>query len=198
MVWDEWQKYWGTTQPLWHWTSPPNIYIWTRWHNNETQSVNPDAIDFLISEINRVIPQLSGGKFDSVHIETGTDNRAMRTPGWIQIQFDPAGNYGTAGSNPGLVQFTSMNRCNSLAVIHELGHAMGYWHQRAEPSVMGGGPAQCRLYDFTPDEQKVARVMYSRVNGNRPPDRDPSPATLQSMPASTGALLSCDRVLNVR
>jgi hypothetical protein len=59
-------------------------------------------------------------------------------------------------------------------IIHELGHAMGYWHNNVQPSVMGGGVlASCNLEHLTPDEQQVARVFYSRPPGNVEPDRDP-------------------------
>ena len=41
--------------------------------------------------------------------------------------------------------------------------------------MMGGGPASCALYDLTPNEALIARVMYSREPGNLEPDKDGPP-----------------------
>ena len=40
---------------------------------------------------------------------------------------------------------------------------------------MGGGPTTCALYDLTPNEAMIARVMYSREPGNLEPDKDGPP-----------------------
>ncbi len=63
------------------------------------------------------------------------------------------------------------------------------------------GPGRCELYDLTPNEAMIARVMYSRAPGNVEPDRDGSPPppvyTLFTRPqlASAPAAVRCDGVL---
>ena len=95
------------------------------------------------------------------------------TRGWINVEFGVSGNWSRLGEDPGQVQFGSVKPgCTSLAIIHEFGHAMGYWHSNVRPSIMGGGPGACVEYNLTPDELQVARVLYSREPGNLEPDKD--------------------------
>jgi hypothetical protein len=84
-------------------------------------------------------------------------------------------------------------------IIHELGHALGYYHNGVQPSVMGGHVlASCNLEHFTPDEQLVARVLYSRPPGNVEPDRDPPAAFGYLRADSQSSLETCDDVLRHR
>jgi hypothetical protein len=150
-------------QPTRRWTDNPNIYIETRWRDGGAP-VNPAAVERMISEIRRIVPQLSGGRLMAGTIESGPEVRPL-TPGWISIHFNHAGNYGQLGANPGEVQIAGDSECSiSIAILHELGHAMGYWHNdvpRSRAPDFGDGwrlPGMwsCRLH---PLEQLVAQVM---------------------------------------
>jgi hypothetical protein len=174
------------------WAYAPSVYIWTMWKDSG-QPVNPDGVLFLINEIRRVIPQLTGGRFNVDRIETGRVERPA-AKGWINVQFHRSGNWGYVGADPGTVQFGGDHTCNSYAIIHEFGHAMGYWHSNVRPSVMGGGPGTCTEINMTADEQKAARVMYSRPPGNVQPDRDPAPFSLLSAPIEPVIAVDCDRL----
>jgi len=179
-------------QPTRRWTGNPNIYIETRWRDGGAP-VNPAAVARMIIEIRRIVPQLSGGKLVAGTIESGPEVRPL-TPGRISIHFDHSGNYGQLGANPGEVQIAGDSECSiSIAILHELGHAMGYWHNGTfhgpahQTSAMGGGYQGCGPADFTPLEQLVAQVMYSRPPGNVEPDRDPSGTMVYLRPSDSTA-----------
>ncbi|MEO7271791.1 MAG: hypothetical protein ABI211_07255 [Vicinamibacterales bacterium] len=70
-----------------------------------------------------------------------------------------------------------------LLRIHELGHALGYQHVKARPSIMNAsiGPEPT---DF---DRAGARIAFQRVPGNRAPDADPAGvARLSSVSESGG------------
>lgn len=179
------------TAPLQRWTSPPNVYIWTTWKDTGLPVAN---VDWYVAEIRRVIPQLAGGRFEAGRIEHGVEQRP-RTPGWINVQFHRSGNWAYVGANPGEVQFGADHTCNSYAVIHEFGHAMGYWHSNLVPSVMGGGPGSCTEINLSPPEQIVARTMYSRPRGNLDPDRDPPSSVMLDDLAAPSVRVTCNHIL---
>lgn len=181
-----------STAPTQPWTMPPNVYIWTTWKDSGLPVAN---VEWYVGEIRRVIPQLTGGRFTAGRIEFGPEERPAAY-GWINLQFHRSGNWAYLGANPGQVQLGADHTCNSYAVIHEFGHAMGYWHSSLVPSVMGGGPGSCTEINLWPPEQIVARTMYSRPRGNLDPDRDPPGAgVLFTEAAAPRVRVTCDRVL---
>jgi len=120
------------------------------------------------------------------------------TPGWIVVWFDHSGNNAYVGGVPfGTVQLASDHTCNSQGVMHEFGHAMGYWHNSQIPSVMGGGPVpNCDDISLTPLEQIVAATMYTRPRGNLDPDRDPAGTALFApAPAAAPVQVECNAIL---
>lgn len=177
--------------PTRRWTQNPNIYIWTTWKDTNAPVNN---VDFYIREIRRVIPQLTGGKFVAGVIETGATERPL-TPGWINLVFDHAGNNALLGANPGRVQLGGDHTCNYIAVTHEFGHAMGYWHTGRQNTIMGTTPGYCHEADFTPLEQKVAKAMYARASGNREPDRDPDSSSPVALRSEVPILVRCENVI---
>jgi hypothetical protein len=165
-------------EPTRHWTANPNIYIGTTWRGLDGRStdaqITPESLAFVISEIRRIVPLWSAGTLQAGIIESGPESRTP-TKGWITVQYGRSGNWSLLGVDPGWVQLGSEGTCQSLAIIHEFGHALGYWHSSVRPSIMGGGPGRCELYDLTPNEAAIARVMYSRPPGNIEPDKDGPP-----------------------
>lgn len=174
--------------PTQRWTTNPNIYIWTTWKDSGLPVNN---VDFFVREIRRVIPQLSGFTLQAGLIETGPEQRPP-TPGWINVQFHRSGNYGYLGKNPGEVQFGGDSACNYIAITHEMGHAMGYWHSRTPNTIMGTSPGTCVAADFTPNELKVAKAMYARAPFNYYPDRDSSSSAALSARMREGVKVLCD------
>jgi hypothetical protein len=185
----------ASPEPTRRWTTNPSVYIWTTWKDSGA-AVDPAAVQFLIGEIRRVIPLWTAGRYHAAQIETGPDQRPA-TAGWINVQFDRKGNWSRLGEDPGQMQFGSASPCMSLAIVHELGHAMGYWHTSVKPSIMGGFPGSCRPFDLTPNEALIARVLYSRAPGNLEPDRDgPAPSVpTYFRNAASGVPVTCDALL---
>ena len=177
--------------PTRRWTQNPNIYIWTTWKDTDGPVNN---VDYYAREIRRVIPQLTGGKFVAGVIESGSTERPL-TPGWINVVFDHSGNNAYLGANPGRVQLGGDHTCNYIAITHEFGHAMGYWHTGRSNTIMGTTPGYCHEADFTPLELKVAKAMYARANGNREPDRDPDSSSPVSLRSDVPILVRCESVV---
>jgi hypothetical protein len=162
-------------QALQHWTVSPNIHLENRWRDTGAP-ISDAVLQYFVSEIQRVIPGLTDGRFSAGRIEIGPEVWNF-VPGYISIHFDHSGNWSYVGQNPGQVQFGTAAPCTSIMIIHELGHAMGFWHSSVLGSVMGGHVlATCDLVNLTAEEQQVARVLYSRPPGNVEPDRDPPAA----------------------
>jgi len=93
------------------------------------------------------------------------------------------------------VRWSQAAACISFAIAHEFGHALGYWHSSVKPSIMGGGQASCALYDLTPNEALIARVMYSREPGNLEPDKDSTTASAGLYPGERTLHLDRRRAL---
>ena len=184
-----------TTTAVVPWMQDPNIFIWTRWRDTGAPVNN---VDWYIAQIRRAIPLLTGGRRQAGIVETGSTLKPF-TPGWIVLWFDHGGNYAWVGGVPyGNVQLGGDHTCNSQAVMHEFGHAMGYWHISQIPSVMGGGPIRnCDDISLTPLEQIVAKTMYTRPRGNMDPDRDPAGTALLGAAAEAPVRVECDTILAV-
>ena len=183
----------AATVPIRRWTTAPNVFIWTTWKDSGLPVAN---VEWYAAEIRRVVPQLTGGRLTVDRVEWGPANRPL-TPGWINVQFDRSGNWSLLGENPGWLQFGGDHTCNSYAVIHEFGHAMGYWHSDLVPSVMGGGPGTCTEINLWPAEIAVAKAMYARPPGNMDPDRDPD-GYVPSLAPAPGIKVTCDRFVSSR
>jgi hypothetical protein len=176
-------------QPLKHWTTTPNFHIETMWRDTGAP-IDPAVLQYVAGEIRRVIPQLTDNHFEAGRIEFGPEQWNF-VQDYVSIHWDHSGNYGVLGQNPGQVQFGTASVCTSIMIIHELGHAMGYWHSGTQNTVMGAHVlASCNLEDFRADELQVARIMYNRPPGNVEPDRDPVGSNIYS--ASTAEKIWCD------
>jgi hypothetical protein len=60
---------------------------------------------------------------------------------------------------------------------HELGHALGYNHVTVRPSVMNSN-ARTEPNAF---DREATQIVYQRPPGNRPPDTDPDPFSINTM-----------------
>jgi hypothetical protein len=178
-------------QPIQRWTMNPNFHIETMWRDTGAP-IDPAVLQYFANEIRRVVPMLTDNHFQAGRIEFGPE-RWDFVQDYVSIHWDHSGNYGVLGRNPGQVQFASAGVCQSIAIIHEIGHAMGYWHSSTPNTVMGAHVlASCNLEDLRPDELQVARAMYNRPVGNVDPDRDPQNTQVYAAGTSAPQIVWCD------
>jgi hypothetical protein len=168
--------------PNFRWTSAPNFYV--RTIDSANRSVEPEVLAVTLDALRRAVPAYTGGTYQAGTIETGTDVRP-ETTGWINVDFrrNTGGNTcGTSfiGRNPGVITLyidicsCGSNKVPGAVTMHEVGHAMGFFHVSDRSSLMFPFiPGQCPPGVLSAAEAHHAAVAYSRPRGNRDPDRDP-------------------------
>ena len=175
-----------TIYALFPWTTNPSIYI--RTVDITGRVIEPEVMSLVIDWSRRSVPMWTAGKLQAAVIETGPEDRPD-TPDWIVIDFtrDFGTNtcgQATIGRNPGRITLNN-DRCNCgsvkvppAVVLHEFGHALGFFHVPDRQSVMypqiAGG---CPLPVLSAAEQYHSAIVYSRPRGNTEPDDDPSSTT---------------------
>jgi len=172
--------------PLKRWTTNPDIHIETVWRDTGAPVNN---LDYFVAEIRRAVSLWSDQKLSVGNVVIDA-TRYDLVPGYISVQFDHSSTWSLLGANPGMVRFGGDSLCNSTAIVHEIGHAMGFWHNGLRGSVMGGGiVASCAPQNLTPEEQQVAHVLYSRPPGNVDPDKDPDESLVYLRPTTSSGVL---------
>ncbi len=174
----------GAPYPLLRWSQAPRFYLKTTDQLN--RSVASDVIATIRDAVTRAVPLWTGGQYAAT-IETGTDVRPG-TAGWINILIttDP-GERVTCGQSyigrdPGEINLNVNPVCSCGAVkvpghvvVHEVGHALGFFHVGDTKSVMyPRAPGNCPLGELSADERYHAAIAYQRPRGNAEPDNDPS------------------------
>lgn len=168
--------------PNFRWTSAPNFYV--RTIDSSGRTVEPEVLVVTLDALRRAVPAYTGGVYQAGTIETGTDVRA-ETTGWINVDFRRNTGGNTCGSsfigrNPGVITLyidicsCGSNKVPGAVTMHEVGHAMGFFHVSDRNSLMFPSiPGRCPPGALSPAEAHHAAVAYSRPRGNRDPDRDP-------------------------
>src|SRR5262249_25259793 len=80
----------GNLQPLKRWTTNPNIHLENRWRDTGAP-IPDDVLQYFVSEIQRVIPELSDGRLAAGQIDVNADAWDF-VPDYISIHFDHSGN----------------------------------------------------------------------------------------------------------
>jgi len=180
----------GAPFPVLRWTSAPSFYV----HIDQTgKPIEPtEVLPVTLDAIQRAVPLFTGGLYQAAAIEVGTDVRPA-TPGWINVDIQRVDvrtatsiicGQAYVGANPGTITLyydacpCTGNKVPGDITVHEVGHALGFFHVSDKNSVMypqiqGNCP---RPGNLSPAEQFHAKIAYSRPRGNTEPDHNPSNA----------------------
>ena len=174
----------GAPWPVLRWTTSPKFYVKTVDQNG--RAIEPEVLVVVLDALARAVPAYTGGTLNAAAIETGTGLRP-EAEGWINVDIVRNPNErsicGTAliGANPGTITlYNDVCSCGSrkipgATVMHEVGHALGFFHVPDRNSVMFPFiPGNCPPGDLSAAEKYHSAIAYSRPRGNREPDNDPS------------------------
>lgn len=171
------------------WTSAPSFYVRTVDENGK--AVEAGVVTLITSSIRKAVREFSGGLYEARSIQTGTAARSRRT-GWINVNIvretdegDNVCGFAFVGANPGSITLVydqcscGSTKISGAVVMHEVGHAMGFFHVGDSRSLMYPYvPSRCPPGVLSSAELYHARIAYTRPRGNLDPDRDPSSAAM--------------------
>ena len=183
----------GAPYAVLRWMEAPRFYMKTVDQNG--RAIEPEVLAVVREAIPRAVAEYSAGRLSVSVLETGTEERPPAT-GWINvvIRRDPnerqTCGFANIGANPGSMTFNSdvcscgSNKIPGALVLHEVGHAMGFFHVPDRNSVMYPFlPGNCPTGTLSQAEKYHAAIAYSRPRGNRDPDIDPSSRQFVTAPA---------------
>lgn len=184
---DDFDRIQDRLQPLWVLSQAPSFYMETEGEKGLARS----TVARLELVARRVVPALTGGRFQVARWETGPVPRPPQ-PGWITIERNddiggpdvPPGYVvcGRAyiGAPAGQISLHGDQVCRIEAVFaHELGHALGFFHVNRRGAMM-------YPYEIAADsaadapidaERSAAAIAYARPRGSRDIDIDPTVST---------------------
>lgn len=187
----------GAPYALLRWTSAPSFYV--RTIDSIGRTVEPEVLVVTLDALRRAVPAYTGGAYAAT-IETGVDVRP-ETPGWINVDFKRNTGGRTCGTSyvgrdPGVITlYIDVCSCGSRKVpgavtMHEVGHAMGFFHVSDRNSLMFPFAAgDCPAGELSAAESYHAAVAYSRPRGNRDPDKDPNASAAIAAAGMSGPLV---------
>lgn len=178
----------GALETLVRWTTAPSFYI--RTVDDGGRPVASDVVASVRAAIARGVPEWTG--MEAAAIQVGAEARGS-VRGWVRVNFvRTSGDFcGRAfvGGNPGVIELTLEGcECGSHqiapdTVLHEVGHAMGFWHVNDRRSVMyAGGAFSCANPQLSTAEAHHAAIAYRRPVGSRDIDEDPVSAIALETP----------------
>ena len=174
----------GAPYAVLRWMDSPRFYVKTVDQNG--RAIEPEVLQVVRDAIARAVPAFTGGRLSVAVLDTGTEDRPP-TSGWVNVHIlrDPNERarcgFASVGANPGSITlYNDLCSCGSVkipgsTVMHEVGHALGFFHVPDNRSVMfPTAPGNCPPGQLSAAEQFHAAIAYSRPRGNLEPDIDPS------------------------
>jgi len=191
----------GAPFALQRWTTAPSFYVKTIDQNG--RPIEPEVLTRVYDAIRAAVPAFTGGVYSVAALETGTETRPQAS-GWINVDIrrDPAEKsvcgFAQIGANPGSVTLNDdvcscgSNKIPGAVTMHEVGHAMGFFHVGDRGSLMFPFVAgDCPPGALSAAETNHAKIAYTRSRFNLDPDRDQP--TLAALTAAGGAVHLVDR-----
>ena len=178
---DDFQRNSGAMQPLWVLDQAPSFYL----EVEGAKGVSAQVGQRLEEVARRMVPSLTGGRFQVTRWETGPTPRAPQ-PGWIVIERADLGREvcgrATVGAVAGQIWLHTDNVCNLDGVFaHEIGHALGFFHVNVLGALMYPQARRSNIADAPIErERDHASFAYARPRGSRDIDVDSQPATLSA------------------
>lgn len=173
----------GAPFAVFRWTEAPRFYIKTTDQNG--RAIEPEVLAVVRDAVARAVPAFTAGKLSAAAIDSGPEARA-ETLGSIDIDIVRNPNERTTcgrsfiGRNPGLITLINdvcscgSNKIPGALVLHEVGHALGFFHVDERNAVMFPFiPGNCPSGRLTAAESYHSAIAYSRPRGNTEPDIDP-------------------------
>src|SRR5262249_17412869 len=188
----------GAPWPVMRWTSAPSFYVKTT--DQDGKPIEPEVLVRVLDGIRQAVPAYTAGHFTPAAIETGTETRP-KAMGWINVNIrrDAAQKricgQSSIGANPGEITLNDdvcscgSNKIPGAVTMHEVGHAMGFFHVDDRGSLMYPFIAgDCPAGALSAAESYHAGIAYSRPRGNPDPDHDPTSGS--AVTAASALLIS--------